>query len=112
MRAWQDADVPLLDRLERFAVLAELDPLCIHRLKKILDRALAEVLNKQRWGRHTDNMNAAGTAESKRTVLRVQSEPDADLEAFFNHHEPDGRYVDEDCRNFIRAEPPLIRAAV
>eukprot|EP00969_Alexandrium_andersonii_P235595 10402143-Alexandrium_andersonii.AAC.1 len=112
MRAWQDPDAPLLDRLKRFATIAELDVLCVHRLRRIPEQALAEVLNKQRWGRRTGNMNAVVTAESKRAVLRVRSEPDADLEAFFRHHDPDGRLVDEDCRNFIRAEPTMIRAAV
>eukprot|EP00969_Alexandrium_andersonii_P274586 12136025-Alexandrium_andersonii.AAC.1 len=58
-------------------------------------------------------MNAVATAESKRAELRVNTQPDADLEAFFfRRYDPDRRYVDDDCRNFIRAEPPLIRAAV
>eukprot|EP00969_Alexandrium_andersonii_P235333 10390439-Alexandrium_andersonii.AAC.1 len=70
MRAWQDPDVPVLERLARFAVIAELDALCVHRLRRLPEAALLEVLNKQRWGRHTDNMNAVVTAESKRAVLR------------------------------------------
>eukprot|EP00969_Alexandrium_andersonii_P255041 11274485-Alexandrium_andersonii.AAC.1 len=57
-------------------------------------------------------MNRVVTAESKRARLRVSSAPDEDFERFFHHHDPDGRLVDEDCRNFTRAEPPMIRAAV
>eukprot|EP00969_Alexandrium_andersonii_P337437 14914115-Alexandrium_andersonii.AAC.1 len=70
MRAWQDPDVPLLERLRRLATIAELDALCVHRLCRLPEAALLEVLNKKRWGRRADNMNAVVTAESKRAVLR------------------------------------------
>eukprot|EP00969_Alexandrium_andersonii_P360807 15456195-Alexandrium_andersonii.AAC.1 len=62
MRTWQDPDVPLEERLQRFAAVAELDDLCVHRLHRLPEAALLEVLNKQRWGRYSDNMNAVVTA--------------------------------------------------
>eukprot|EP00969_Alexandrium_andersonii_P283178 12519144-Alexandrium_andersonii.AAC.1 len=70
MRAWQDPDVPLLGRLRRFATIAELDALCVHRVRRLPEAALFEVLSKKPRGRRTDNMNAVATAESKRAVLR------------------------------------------
>eukprot|EP00969_Alexandrium_andersonii_P081253 3582204-Alexandrium_andersonii.AAC.1 len=66
MRTWQDADVPVAERLRRFAATAGLDELCVHRLRRLPEGALLEVLNKRRWGRYSDNMNAVVTAESKR----------------------------------------------
>eukprot|EP00969_Alexandrium_andersonii_P139982 6192454-Alexandrium_andersonii.AAC.1 len=57
-------------------------------------------------------MNAVVTAKAKRARNRFASEPDEDLETFFNQNDPTGQLVDEDCRNFIRAELPMIRAAV
>eukprot|EP00969_Alexandrium_andersonii_P010099 440407-Alexandrium_andersonii.AAC.1 len=59
-----------------------------------------------------DNVSAVATSESKCALLRVNSRPGPDLEAFFYRHDPAGTYVDEDCQNYLRAAAPFIRAAI
>eukprot|EP00969_Alexandrium_andersonii_P165222 7302424-Alexandrium_andersonii.AAC.1 len=66
MRMWQDPAIELGTRLLNFADAADLDTLCVRRLRRLPPRALEELLNKQRWGVHTDNTNAVVSAEAKR----------------------------------------------
>ena len=81
-------------------------------MQRLQPAVLEGVLNKRRWGQFLDNMNAIVSAEIKRARRRFAYARDNDLEYFFSHNDPSGLQVDEDCRNFIRAEPPMIRAAV
>eukprot|EP00969_Alexandrium_andersonii_P037370 1637423-Alexandrium_andersonii.AAC.1 len=67
------------------------DALCKNKLRHAQPAALEQVLNKKRRGRIMDYMSAAITSESKRAVQRANSPPDAYLESFFAHFDPDGR---------------------